>query len=164
MFREERSSSMRNIRNLTILAMMLSLAGCQQSYQKQPHGTLLTPENAPIGSPEEARNRSAAETQSDIAGAAFKGKMASSLNRKDVELMQQCTQQALSLTAAGKKSKWKNPASGIEGSVTPQRRFTNKDGLTCREYQQTVASEGKISTGYKTACRQPDGLWKIVGR
>ena len=36
-------------------------------------------------------------------------------------------------------------------------------GTYCREYQQTVTIDGKQERSYGTACRQPDGTWKIVG-
>ena len=33
----------------------------------------------------------------------------------------------------------------------------------CREYQHTVTIDGKQEKAYGTACRQPDGSWKIQG-
>jgi surface antigen len=38
----------------------------------------------------------------------------------------------------------------------------NNNGQYCREYRQTVKVGGKTQEGYGTACRQPDGTWKIV--
>ena len=37
-----------------------------------------------------------------------------------------------------------------------------KQLLACREFQQTITVGGRTETAYGTACRQPDGDWKIV--
>jgi surface antigen len=57
---------------------------------------------------------------------------------------------------------WNNPDSGHSGTVTPVRDGTASNGLYCREFQQTVTVGGKTETAYGTACRQPDGTWRIV--
>jgi surface antigen len=46
--------------------------------------------------------------------------------------------------------------------VTPTRTYQQSSGEYCREYQQTVTVGGKTQEAYGTACRQPDGTWKIV--
>ena len=46
--------------------------------------------------------------------------------------------------------------------MTPTRTFQTASGQPCREYQQTVTIGGKTEEAYGTACRQPDGTWKIV--
>ena len=51
--------------------------------------------------------------------------------------------------------------SGHSGSVTPIRTYQSA-GTYCREYQQTVIIGGKQEQSYGTACRQPDGSWKVV--
>jgi len=35
-------------------------------------------------------------------------------------------------------------------------------GAYCREFQSEIIVGGERETGYGTACRQPDGSWKIV--
>jgi surface antigen len=35
-------------------------------------------------------------------------------------------------------------------------------GAYCREFQQTVSIGGREERAYGTACRQPDGSWKVV--
>ena len=57
---------------------------------------------------------------------------------------------------------WNNPDSGHSGTVTPVRDGTSSSGLYCREFQQTITVSGRTETAYGTACRQPDGTWKIV--
>jgi surface antigen len=57
---------------------------------------------------------------------------------------------------------WNNPDSGRSGTVTPVRDGSSSSGLYCREFQQTITVSGRTETAYGTACRQPDGTWKIV--
>jgi surface antigen len=57
---------------------------------------------------------------------------------------------------------WDNPKTGNSGSVTPVRDGTSSSGLYCREFQQKVTVGGKTQQGYGTACRQPDGTWRIL--
>lgn len=57
---------------------------------------------------------------------------------------------------------WNNPDSGNSGTVTPVRDGSTSSGLYCREFQQTVTVSGRTETAYGTACRQPDGTWRIV--
>ena len=62
----------------------------------------------------------------------------------------------------GQTISWSNPDSGNHGSVTPTR--TGRDvqtGAYCREYQTEVIVGGEAQVGYGTACRMPDGDWKI---
>ncbi len=58
---------------------------------------------------------------------------------------------------------WNNPESGHSGTITPVREGT-ASGATqyCREYQTSAVIGGKTQQTYGTACRQPDGAWKIV--
>ena len=57
---------------------------------------------------------------------------------------------------------WNNPDSGNSGTVTPVRDGSTSSGLYCREFQQTITVGGETQTAYGTACRQPDGTWRIV--
>jgi len=57
---------------------------------------------------------------------------------------------------------WNNPDSGNSGTVTPVRDGSTSSGLYCREFQQTITVGGRTETAYGTACREPDGTWRIV--
>ena len=63
----------------------------------------------------------------------------------------------------GEPINWRNPDSGNYGSITPMRDGTTASGLYCREFRQTITVGGERADGYGTACRQPDGTWRIVG-
>lgn len=61
---------------------------------------------------------------------------------------------------AGESITWNDgPQSG---SVTVLRTGTAPNGQPCREFSQAVTIGGQSETAYGTACRQPDGAWKII--
>lgn len=97
-----------------------------------------------------------------LAGAYIGGEIGKSLDDRDRKSMAQSTQTALSSSPAGKTSRWNNPDSGSSGSVTPQPTYRDAKGRLCREYQETVNSKGQTQTGYRTACQESDGSWRIV--
>lgn len=97
-----------------------------------------------------------------LAGAYAGREIGRQLDEADQQKMYQTTQGALETGVSGNATQWHNPDSGNSGSVTPQPSYTSTDGQYCREYQQSVTIAGKPETAYGTACRQPDGSWKIV--
>lgn len=57
----------------------------------------------------------------------------------------------------GQNITWEN------GTITPLRDGHDSNGAPCREFRRTVTIGGTTQEAYGTACRQPDGAWKIVG-
>jgi surface antigen len=84
------------------------------------------------------------------------------VDNKDKEIAAKSANQALENTPSGQTVKWQNPDNGHTGSVTPMRTYQNSAGQYCREYTQTVTIDNRPQQSYGTACRQPDGSWKIV--
>ncbi|HHC71336.1 MAG TPA: glycine zipper 2TM domain-containing protein [Thiotrichales bacterium] len=70
--------------------------------------------------------------------------------------------QALETSPTGKTTVWKNPDTGNTYEVTPTRTIEKPDGQPCREFTMKADIGGKEEEVYGTACRQPDGSWKIV--
>jgi len=62
----------------------------------------------------------------------------------------------------GQKIVWDNPNNGHSGAITPIQDGTDQAGNQCREYQTTVTIGGQTQQAYGTACRQPDGTWKVI--
>ncbi len=46
--------------------------------------------------------------------------------------------------------------------MVPVRTYRTPAGMYCREYQQTVVVGGQPQQGYGTACRKPDGSWRVT--
>lgn len=99
-----------------------------------------------------------------LAGAWLGGSIGRRLDEADRQYMATNTQQALETNQSGTQSQWINPDSGHQGTVTPQPAYKNQDDQYCREFTQTVTIAGKTEEAYGTACRQPDGSWRIVNR
>jgi len=96
-----------------------------------------------------------------LAGGLIGGAIGDRMDAADRREAQKASQQALEKSPSGTAVAWHNPDSGHAGTVTPVRTFQKKSGQYCREYQQTVTIDGREQQAYGTACRQPDGNWKI---
>ncbi|MEM7022761.1 MAG: RT0821/Lpp0805 family surface protein [Pseudomonadota bacterium] len=90
------------------------------------------------------------------------GALGSTLDAQDRNIASRTTQNSLETVPSGTTSNWSNPDSGNSGSFTPTRTYQDSSGQYCREYQQTITVGGQKEQSYGTACRQPDGSWKIV--
>lgn len=97
-----------------------------------------------------------------LLGAIVGSEIGRGLDEVDKQQMAQTTEASLEHTKTGATSTWSNPDSGNSGSVTPTKTYQASSGEYCREYRQTVDVGGEEQEAYGTACRQPDGSWKIV--
>ena len=68
---------------------------------------------------------------------------------------------ALVTNPSGTTTTWHNPSSGNSGTFTPTRSYQAQGGQYCREYEQSVTIGGETQQAYGTACRQPDGSWRL---
>jgi surface antigen len=59
---------------------------------------------------------------------------------------------------------WNNPDSGHAGTITPVREGTDSSGRYCREFQQQVVIDGRTQSAHGTACREPDGSWRVISQ
>ncbi len=72
--------------------------------------------------------------------------------------------QALEANRTNQTTAWKNPDTGDSYAVTPVKTTypSGAESQPCREFTMTADVGGKPQKMYGTACRQPDGSWKIV--
>ena len=143
----------------------LALAACTDGAgQKESVGTLLGAAVGGLAGAQVGKGRGqlVATAAGTLLGAFIGKEIGKSLDRADRVALQQTTQQSLETAPVGTTSSWQNPDSGNSGTVTPANTFQNSDGTYCREFSQTVTVGGRTEEGYGTACRQPDGSWKII--
>jgi surface antigen len=96
-----------------------------------------------------------------LLGGLLGNQVGKSLDNADrAEMMR--AQQTAYAAPVGQQITWNNSQSGHSGTITPTRDGTDAGGNYCREFQQTINVGGQPQQGYGTACRQPDGTWKIV--
>ena len=97
-----------------------------------------------------------------LLGGAIGNSIGGSLDAADRAAYNSTSQQALNDVNPGQTLPWKNQQTGNYGSVTPLKPYQNPNGQYCREFDQTIVVGGKKQSGHGTACREPDGTWKII--
>ena len=98
-----------------------------------------------------------------LLGALLGSEVGRSLDKADEAYAAQSYQNTLEATPTGETTTWVNPDSGNSGSYTPTKTYQVDSGQYCREFQQTITVGGQTEDAYGTACREPDGSWRIVG-
>ena len=157
---------MRRIKFAVVVIAGVALVGCTSTGQgeKQTGGAVVGAAlggllGSTIG---RGGGRVAATVIGALAGAYVGSEVGKSLDRADRKAMEQSTQTALENNPTHQTAEWNNPDSGNKGTVTPTRTYQTAEGKNCREYQQTVTIDGKTERAYGTACREPDGSWRIA--
>ena len=93
---------------------------------------------------------------SGLAGAAVGGAVGRSMDETD----RMKTALALENVRTGVPTAWRNPDTAYEYEVTPTRTFDTAEG-PCREFTMQALVGGSTERVHGTACRQPDGSWRI---
>jgi len=75
---------------------------------------------------------------------------------------QNCTSQALEYVPDGQPVAWNNPDQQGDYVVTPRKTWRNDSGAYCREYITQATVAGQRQQTYGSACRQPDGTWRVA--
>lgn len=101
-----------------------------------------------------------------VAGGVFLGgllgnQIGKGLDKADRLEAERTAQDTLESAPSGVERTWHNPDSGNSGSFVAKPAYT-ESGAYCREFTQTVNIDGRSERAYGTACRQPDGTWKMV--
>ncbi len=106
--------------------------------------------------------RPAAMTMGAMVGGLAGNQVGRKLDEADRIKMQHTQQSALEAGRSYDTAGWYNPDTGNRGSYTPQPAYRADNGQYCREYAEIVIIDGAEQRAYGTACRQPDGSWKIM--
>jgi surface antigen len=154
---------MKSSRIAIIAVTALGLAACTEGREKEELGTIIGGiGGAAIGSQiGGGSGRIIAAAAGTLLGAFAGRELGKSLDKADAAEAKKAQDKAHA-APIGQQISWSNPESGHSGTVTPTRQGTDQAGNQCREYQSTVTIGGKTEQAYGTACRQPDGSWKVV--
>jgi surface antigen len=153
------------LRAISIVVLSLALAACESDRgPKEVGGALVGAAvggllGSQIGG---GRGQLAAVAAGTLLGAYLGTEVGRSLDRADRLHAERAAQHSLETTRSGTASRWVNPDNGHAGSFTPLNSYRSADGLDCRDYDQVITVEGRSQTARGTACRQPDGSWRIV--
>ncbi len=157
---------MKTTRVALIVVLGFALAACTntQGREKEMAGGLVGAGVGALAGSQigDGRGQLAAVAIGTLLGAWAGSEIGRQLDERDRLLAHHAVQQAHA-APVGQTVVWNNPETGNYGSVTPVRDGTDTaTGAYCREYQQTVTVGGRTEDAYGTACRQPDGSWKVV--
>ncbi len=149
---------------VVVAGTVLSLGACEGKGDKEIGGTLLGAglgglAGSQIGS---GTGQLVAVGAGVLIGGLLGNEIGKSLDKADQAYAERNAQQTLETAPTGTTATWVNPDSGNSGSVTPTATYQSASGEYCREYQQTITVGGEQQSAYGTACRQPDGSWKLV--
>lgn len=148
---------------IPVIAAAALLAGCQTGGTKETVGTVGGAiAGGVIGSQFGGGAGKLVTTGVGTLLGAFIGReIGGSLDKADQQYASQAASRAYA-APVGERISWNNPQSGNNGTITSTRDGYDSRGHYCREYQQTVTVSGRTELAYGTACKQPDGTWKIV--
>lgn len=149
---------------VVVLALALTACSSKDQGDKQTVGTLLGAglgalAGSQIGG---GKGKLASVAVGALAGAWLGGEAGKSLDKADKAYAQRTAQDALEYNRTNQTSAWNNPDSKASGTFTPTRTFQTADGGNCREYETSVVIDGKTEKATGTACRQPDGSWRVA--
>lgn len=148
-----------------VLASTLAVTGCQTMGEKETVGGLI---GAGAGAAAGAQfGKGSGQIAMAVIGALLGSQVGAGVGRSldniDRQMERQSSAVALETYPTGQAATWQNPDSGNSGTFTPVKTYQTAEGTYCREFQQTITVGGEVQQGYGTACRQPDGTWRIQG-
>ena len=146
-----------------IMLLIVGATGCE-SVQNNPKTAIGGLGGAAFGGliAAAAGGGGAAIAGAVIGGALLGGLAGNMLDQRDKRLAAEAQQKALESTPTGTPVAWSNPDTGHSGTITPVKTYQS-GGTYCREFQSDVIIDGKPDKAWGTACRQPDGSWKVQG-
>ena len=74
---------------------------------------------------------------------------------------QGCVGHTLEHVPDGQTITWNDPNQGRTYRVTPESSYRATNGQICRDYVTEAVIGGRVQEVIGTACRQPDGAWKL---
>lgn len=144
---------------LVLIFVGISLVGCE-NMSKQDAGTMT---GAVAGGLIGSRFGGGSGNVLAIGAGAVAGALIGSAIGKSMDTADRAKMtQALETKPVGQPAYWENTRTGATYTVVPVKNITYGGNPYCREYQTTAVIGGKKQQLYGTACRQPDGSWKIV--
>jgi len=149
----------RLFKTLFLAAALVLSSGCATQGPQEQSGMVIGGVLGGILGSQVGRGpgRTAAIIAGTLAGAAIGGSVGRSMD--DTDRLK--TAMALETVRTGVPTTWRNPDTGNAYEVTPTRTYDSSTG-PCREFTVDARIGGKLEKVYGTACRQPDGSWKIV--
>jgi surface antigen len=100
-------------------------------------------------------------TTMTIAGVLAGALAGGAVGRSMAPVDQACVSRALENAPTGQTVAWQNPDDQSSYWVTPTKTYQTTSGTPCREYVTDAVIGGRAEKVVGTACRQPDGSWRV---
>jgi surface antigen len=143
------------------------LAACESDGYGSQNEAIGTVVGAGLGAALGAHARGDARAPTMILGALVGGAIGNRIGARMDEANrirhERVSYQALEHGRSYETAGWYDPDRDVRGSFTPRPAYRDDRGFYCREFQQEIWIGGRREEGYGTACRQPDGSWRIMG-
>lgn len=81
---------------------------------------------------------------------------------KDMPVILKTLNQVLELEPTGAVTAWENPETGNVGTIMPIDTYFREDRTPCRVYERTFFVGTSVSVVTGTACREPNGAWRVL--
>jgi surface antigen len=102
------------------------------------------------------------KTAAIVGGAIIGVIVGGNIGRSMDQVDQGCVGQILEHAPGGMQVAWTDSNNGERYRVTPDRPYRNDQGAYCRNYLTNAVIDGYNQQVSGTACRQPNGLWRMV--
>lgn len=97
-----------------------------------------------------------------LLGGLVGGVVGNYLDERDKEQHAKSTYHAFQTQEPGGQSTWQNPDTGHSGATKIDKAYQTAEGTECKNFTQTINAGGETEQVQGTACRQPDGTWKVI--
>ena len=156
--------SRRCARGCVVLMVVVALAGCQAGGGIGPDTVIGGLGGAAAGGliGAAAGGGGAGIAAGTILGGLLGAGIGQALDQRSQRLQAETVHHTLETAPSGTVTTWANPDNGTQGTVSPVRTYQDPAGAYCREFEQTVTIGGQPQQSHGTACRQPDGSWRMV--
>lgn len=145
--------------SIIVIFCSIAITGCQ-NMSKSDIGTMTgAVAGGLVGS---TIGQGRGQVMAIAAGAAAGALIGNAIGKNMDEMDRMKMNQTLENNRVGTPAYWTNKKSGTRYKVTPVKDVTVKGNEYCREYQTVATINGEQQKMYGTACRQPDGSWKVV--
>ena len=149
---------------ITAAALALALSACQSTGGSPSNSTIGTVGGGALGAGiGYMAGGGILGTVLGGAGGGFLGHYVGGLFDQDKtpSAEEQAAETKATTAPIGKTITWSDPKTNTAGTITPVHQDKTADRF-CRDYRVTLTANGETKKAYSTACKQPDGSWKVA--
>lgn len=144
-----------------LAVLVLPLAGCMGNGPNQDVGTLFGAATGAVVGGALGNGSLGAVAAGAVVGGFLGNALGSELDAADQRRAVDAQYRALEYGRTGAPVEWRG-GRGRYGDVVAGSPYRVND-YNCRDYTHTIYIDGRPEVARGTACKQPDGTWRVVG-